>query len=172
MGALTGSGSVPAGTTGTAGYLGQFANTLGSMGMNMAQQSSDPTVAAVGSYFSQSQRANKASSAFESTLKNPEVRQAMYGDMSDQQVQSVMQYANTLGSQERAQFYQTTLPQLSKYATDQRNFSQQMQLQNARIGAQMSLPWVEQAARNAYLPQQSSSEMVPFMLRDSTVQPR
>lgn len=154
LGALTGSGAVPAGTGGVAGALGNISGALGSMGMGMAKQSSDPFTSALGSYFAQSQQSNKAASAFESTLKNPEVRQAMYGNMSDDQVQSVIQYANTLGSQQRAQFYQTALPQLSKYAADQRDFNQQMQLQNARLGTQMSLPWVEQAAKNAYFPQQ------------------
>jgi hypothetical protein len=114
------------------------------------KQSGDPLSSALGSYFAESQRANKAASSFEATLKNPEVRQAMYGDMSDDQVQSVMQYAGTLGSQQRAQFYQMALPQISKFAMDQQNFNQQMQLQNARLQAEYTLPWVRAAAESAY----------------------
>ncbi len=133
MGALTGSGSIPAGTGGFAGGLGATSGFLSKMGTGMLSSSSDPLMASLGSYFAQTQQANKTSSAFENTFKDPTVRQAMYGDMGEDQASAVMQYAKTLGSQDRANFYQMAAPQLMKFAQSQREFEQQKQLQDLRL---------------------------------------
>lgn len=139
LGALTGTGAVPAGTGGLAGGLSTIAGGLGRLGGGMLQGSEDPLTSTLGSYFAQTQQANKVSNAFESTLKQPEVRNAMYGDMGDEQAQSVMRYAKTLGSTERANFYQMALPQISKFAEEQRKYKQQQDLLMDRLRTQRDI---------------------------------
>ena len=167
LGAFTGAGSVAPGVKGLAGGLNTVAGALGGQatsslmggamgamggggagegmmggaagmgggGMDAGQMA----MGALGSYMQQAQAANKSSRAMEGMLKDPTARSALFPGVDQQQTDAILQYKDTLGAIEGASFLQQALPMLSKFSTGSVDFDRQKQLQNARLGNEMSL---------------------------------
>lgn len=144
LGALTGSGSVAPGVGGLAGGLSTGAGILGQIGTSMLTSGGekgveDAAMGALGSYMQQSQAANKSSRAMEGMLKDPTARSALFPGVDQQQTDAILKYKDTLGTIEGASFLQQALPMLSKFSAGSVDFDRQKQLQNARLGNEMSL---------------------------------
>lgn len=149
LGAFTGAGPVAAGTKGLAGGLSTVAGALGrgvtgslisnaamgAMGGGGGAGDAMPQQAiagAIGSYFQDVQSANKTSRVLEGTLKDPNVREALYPGVKQDQVDALLKYKDTLGTIEGAQYLQQTLPMLSRTGAGNVEFDRQLQLQRLR----------------------------------------
>lgn len=156
LGALTGSGAVAPGVGGLAGGLSTGAGLLGQIGTSMltggggggmgsgtvgggsggGMDVGQAALGALGSYFQETQAANKSSRILEGTLKDPVAREALYPGVKQEQVDALLKYKGTLGSIEGAQFLQTALPMLSRTGAGNVDFQRQLQMQGSRIAQQ------------------------------------
>lgn len=152
LGALTGSGAVAPGVGGLAGGLSTGAGLLGQIGTSMltggggggmgsgtvgggsggGMDVGQAALGALGSYFQETQAANKSSRILEGTLKDPVAREALYPGVKQEQVDALLKYKGTLGSIEGAQFLQTALPMLSRTGAGNVDFQRQLELQRLR----------------------------------------
>ena len=161
LGAFTGAGSVAPGVKGLAGGLNTVAGALGgqatssliggamgamggggggggmmgggagmgSGGMDVGQMA----MGALGSYFKDSQAANKSNRILEGTLTDPTVRAALYPGVGQEQVDALLKYKkDNFGIIEGAQFLQQALPMMSRVGAGNVDFDRQVQLQKLR----------------------------------------
>jgi hypothetical protein len=150
--AATGAGGFAGGLNAAGGMLGQIGTSMltsggggmgggglsrGGSGGNM--DVGDAAMGALGSYMQEVQGANKSSRVLESTLKDPAVRSALYPGIDQQQTDAILKYKDTLGAIDGAKFLQTAIPMLSKFSAGGIDFDRQKQLQDARLGNEMSL---------------------------------
>lgn len=156
LGALTGGSSAATGAGGFAGALNTGAGLLGQIGTSMltggggggmgsgtvgggsggGMDVGQAALGALGSYFQETQAANKSSRILEGTLKDPVAREALYPGVKQEQVDALLKYKGTLGSIEGAQFLQTALPMLSRTGAGNVDFQRQLAMQGSRIAQQ------------------------------------
>ena len=140
LGAFTGGGPA-VGASGLAGALNTGAGVLGRVGTNMLTSGGsdggggveDAAMGALGSYFKDSQAANKTSRILEGTLKDPTVRATLYPGVEQDQVDAILKYKqDNYGTIEGAQFLQQALPMLSRTSAGNVDFDRQLKMQNLR----------------------------------------
>jgi hypothetical protein len=125
---MSGAMEAMGGGGGGGGVMGGAAG-VGGGGMDAGQMA----LGALGSYFKESQAANKSTRILEGTLKDPVVREALYPGVKQEQVDALLKYKDAaFGKIEGAQFLQQALPMMSRAAAGNVEFDRQMQMQRLR----------------------------------------
>ena len=142
LSAFTGAKTAATGAGGLIGGLNTAGGLLGQVGTNMLTSGGggggveDAAMGALGSYMNETRAANKSSRVMEATLKDPEVRGALFPGVTQEQTDAVLKYKDTLGTIDGAKFLQTAMPMLARNAAGNVDFDRKMKLQGSRIAQQ------------------------------------